>query len=82
MNKLCIRDPQKVRRQGASRKAWSFHADEPQRCIRIFWGITLRGGEDLDAWCCCRLLMWNNHMALPASSPAPKSSPPNAQLIH
>ncbi len=25
--------------------------------------------------------MWNNHMASPAPSPAPESSPPNAQLI-
>ena len=82
MNKVCIRDPQKVRRQDVGRKTWSFHVDEPQRRMRIFWGITLRGGEDSSAWRCYRLLMWNNHMASPAPSPAPESSPPNAHLIH
>ncbi len=82
MNKLCIRDPQKVRMQRCGSSAWNDHAFLDAPCLRTFWGITLRGGEDLDAWRCCRLLMWNNHMALPASSPAPKSSPPNAQLIH
>ena len=82
MNKLCIRDPQKARRQGAERKAWLFHIDEPQRRMRAFWGIALRGGEESGAWRCYRLLMWNNHMASPAPSPAPASSPPNVQLLH
>ena len=82
MNKECIRDPQKVRRQGAGRKLWSFHTDEPQRRMRTFWGITLRGGEESGAWRCYRLLKWNDHMASPAPSPAPDSSPPNVPFIH
>ena len=59
MDKCYTRYPQKARRQGAARKAWLFHADEPQRRLRAFWGITLRGGEDSGAWRCCRLLVWN-----------------------
>lgn len=82
MNMLCIRDSQKTRRQGAGRKVWSFHVDEPQRRMRAFWEITLRGEEESGAWRCYRLLMWNNHMASPAPSPAPDSSSPNVQLIH
>jgi len=48
--KCYTRYPQKAHRQGAGRKAWLFHADEPQRRMRTFWGITLRGGEDSGPW--------------------------------
>jgi len=82
MDKCYTRYPQKARRQGAARKAWLFHADEPQRCMRAFWGITLRGGENSGAGLGAGDAVWLFHTGSLQQRHAPEFSPPRVTFIH